>query len=96
VSPEQDAREAEDYEARQARLLAPLGKQTYGDLCEPASGRERKTGILRMERADVQVPESLSEGESSDGSRTMNVAVAIVTAVVVTWIVVMAVLISRG
>jgi hypothetical protein len=85
--------EEEEYTARQVAMLAPLAEQTYGNLCAPANGRKRQTGILRVEPRDVQVPGSLTEEQSTEGDRTMNFVVAIVAAGAIGWIVFVAILI---
>jgi len=81
---------------RARRLLAPLGVQTYGNLCEPANGRNRQTGILRIDSNEVRVPDALNPEESTEGSQTMNVVVAIIIAVALAWIVFVAYLIATS
>jgi hypothetical protein len=84
----------EYYNARKAQTLAPLEEQTYGSLCAPVNGRERRTGILRVAASDVHLPGGLAPDDAAEGDRTMNVVVAIVAAIAIAWIVVIAMLIG--
>jgi hypothetical protein len=86
----------EGYSKRQAEMLAPLTEQTYGHLCGPANGRQRRTGILRIESKDMHVPNGLDPEESKDETHTMHVVVAIITAIALGWICFIALLISAS